>query len=360
MNTSARKKVVSVVISTTVASVFLLSALPQEAFAKRLGGGQSAGRQSSGLTNKRAEPSTPASTPAQNAAPAQAAKPAQPAATPAAATPPQQPARNRWLGPLAGLAAGLGIAALFSHLGLGGELASFMSSLLMVGLFAFAAMFLYRMFKKSNAPAQTPAYGGAGAGTGTGAVGQAPTEFRGYEAPAQPVAQPVSQPAAQTFGQPVSQAPAASGVQYNAFGQPLSSLEPVAETAGEAALVLPQGFDQESFLASAKSVFVRLQAAFDKSDASTLREFVSDELFAQFSKEMAERGTAVNHTDVVTLNAELLAYEQDPSEHIASVLFTGTIREAANAPAEAFEEVWNLSKPSSGKGGWLLCGLQQL
>ncbi len=352
MNTSARKKVASVVISTTVASVFLLSALPQEAFAKRLGGGQSAGRQSSSITNKQAAPSTPASTPAQNAAPTQAAKPAQPAASPAAATPPQQPARNRWLGPLAGLAAGLGIAALFSHFGLGGELASFMSTLLMVGLFAFGALFLYRMFKKSSKPAQTPAYAGAGADAGTGTVGQSPTEFRGYEPPAQPVAQ--------TFGQPAVQTPAASEVQYNAFGQPLNSLAAVPEAVGEPALVLPHDFDQQSFLSSAKSVFVRLQAAFDKADASTLREFVSDELFDQFSKEMAERGTAVNHTDVVTLNAELLAYEQDPAEHIASVLFTGTIRESANGPAETFEEVWNLSKPASGKGGWLLCGLQQL
>jgi len=351
VNTSARKKVVRLLVSTSVISVFLLSAVPQEAFAKRLGGGQSAGRQSSGLTNKRAEPSAPASAPAQNSAPTQAAKPAQPAATPAPTTPPQQPARNRWLGPLAGLAAGLGMAALFSHLGLGGELASFMSTLLMIGLFAFGAMFLFRLFKKSNSPAQQPAYAGA--------AGQAPTEFRGYEAPKPSEPKPVEQPAFQPVMQPAVQTPASSAMEYNAFGQPLGTVAAAHETV-EPSLVLPHGFDQVSFLESAKSVFTRLQGAFDKGDASTLREFVSDELFAQFSKEMSERGASINQTDVVSLNAELVAYEQDPDEHIASVMFSGMIRELAGAPAEPFEEVWHLSRPSNGKGGWLLCGLQQI
>ena len=42
--------------------------------------------------------------------------------------------KRSWMGPIAGLAAGLGLAALFSHLGLGAELANFvMMALLVVG-----------------------------------------------------------------------------------------------------------------------------------------------------------------------------------------------------------------------------------
>jgi predicted lipid-binding transport protein (Tim44 family) len=36
------------------------------------------------------------------------------------------------------------------------------------------------------------------------------------------------------------------------------------------------------------------------------------------------------------------------------------IKEDPKAPAEAFAEVWNLSKRLNGQGGWALAGIQQL
>jgi predicted lipid-binding transport protein (Tim44 family) len=42
------------------------------------------------------------------------------------------------------------------------------------------------------------------------------------------------------------------------------------------------------------------------------------------------------------------------------VRFIGKIREAADAPMEPFEEVWNLWKPKDGRTGWVLAGIQQL
>ncbi|KPJ32770.1 hypothetical protein BMUNKI379_21515, partial [Burkholderia multivorans] len=83
-----------------------------DAEAKRMGGGRSFGRQNSTVTQRQATP--PAQQPMQQAAPAQAQR-----ANPAAPAPAAQPNRSRWLGPIAGLAAGLGIAALLSHFGLG-------------------------------------------------------------------------------------------------------------------------------------------------------------------------------------------------------------------------------------------------
>ena len=94
--------------------------------AARLGGGKSAGMQRQSIAPK-------------PAAPAQQATPAAPASG-AAAAPAAAPKRN-WMGPLAGLAAGLGIAALLSHFGMGEG----MANILMIGLLVMAAVFVFKM-----------------------------------------------------------------------------------------------------------------------------------------------------------------------------------------------------------------------
>jgi len=100
--------------------------VPTDADAKRLGAGRPAGMQ-------RAAPDKPVQ-PAQT--PATPAATPNNAAAPAAATAPTR----SWMGPIAGLAAGLGLAALFSHLGLGEELANFV----MLMLLAVAAVVAIR------------------------------------------------------------------------------------------------------------------------------------------------------------------------------------------------------------------------
>jgi hypothetical protein len=94
-------------------------ALDAEA-AKRLGGGKSVGTQRQAAPPAKAPDATPSATPgAAGAAGATAAS-----------------SRSKWMGPIAGIAAGLGIAALASHLGFGEELASFMT----MALIAMAVM----------------------------------------------------------------------------------------------------------------------------------------------------------------------------------------------------------------------------
>ena len=68
--------------------------------------------------------------------------------------------------PVAGLAAGLGLAALASHLGFGEGLANFM----MIALLAMLAIGVIGFFmrKKAGAQAQGMQYAGAGAGAGGG------------------------------------------------------------------------------------------------------------------------------------------------------------------------------------------------
>jgi predicted lipid-binding transport protein (Tim44 family) len=111
---------------------------------------------------------------------------------------------------------------------------------------------------------------------------------------------------------------------------------------------------------NAKIYFIRLQAAWDKADINDIREFTTPEMFAELRMQIQERGASPNNTDTVTLNAELMGIETHENDYLASVKFSGMIKEADNAPAEPFTEVWNLSKPTSGQGGWVLAGIQQL
>jgi predicted lipid-binding transport protein (Tim44 family) len=75
---------------------------------------------------------------------------------------------------------------------------------------------------------------------------------------------------------------------------------------------------------------------------------------------MGERSEATQQTDVVTVDAELLEVVTEGKRHIASVRMSGMIREQADAAAEPFNEVWNLSKPVDDSSGWVIAGIQQL
>ena len=260
--------------------------------AARLGGGKSVGMQRQSVAPKPA-------TPAQQATPA---APAQGAAAPAAA-----PKRN-WMGPIAGLAAGLGIAALLSHFGLGEG----MANILMIALLAMAAVVAVKWLLRRKAPSD-------------GAL-----QYAGAASP--------------------RQQPAATGPQFgSAAPSGTSGLAPI-----------PEGFDSEAFLRIAKLNFVRLQASNDAKSLDDIREFVSPELYAEIKMQMDERGDTPQQTDIVTLNAELLEVLTEGSRHIASVHFSGTLREALGATATPFDEIWNLAKPVSGDKGWVIAGIQQL
>ena len=102
-----------------------------------------------------------------------------------------------------------------------------------------------------------------------------------------------------------------------------------------------------------------MQAAWDKADVNDIREFTTPEMYAELKMQLTERGASPNNTDVVSLDAELLGIETSSDDYTASVRFHGMVREADHAPTEPFNEIWVLTKPISGQGGWLLAGLQQ-
>ncbi|HYD79236.1 MAG TPA: Tim44-like domain-containing protein [Paucimonas sp.] len=307
---------------TLVAMMMAFAALAvtvPDADAKRLGGGGAIGKQSQNVSRQ-----TPTNTPNQAGNTAQQAQPA-PGAAPQAA--PAKPASS-WKGILGGALAGLGLGMLFSHLGLGGAIGNILGTLLMVALLAVAVMFLMRLFRRNNG--NQPAYAGAGA------AGRAHTPEIGSRV------EPRNEPAPQSAAQPIGlQSSGPAGGNTAPWG-------------------VPADFDVAGFLRHAKTHFIRLQAAWDKADVNDIREFTTPEMFAELKMQLQERGASPNHTDVVSLDAELLGIDTVGADYLASVKFSGMIKEAENAPAAPFAEVWNLAKPRAGQGGWLLAGIQQL
>jgi len=124
-----------------------------------------------------------------------------------------------------------------------------------------------------------------------------------------------------------------------------------------AARNVPTGFDANGFLRAAKLNFLKLQAANDAGRFDEIREFTTNELYEELRRDAAPAG---QRTEVIGLDAELLELATEGEQHWASVRFTGQVREAPDAPAEPFAEVWNLAKPADGSSGWLLAGIQQM
>ena len=273
----------------TLLSIFLVGSLMvvTDADARRLGGGRSFGMQ----RNISPTPKTPTQ-----------AAPAAPSSTAAA-----QPGRSRWLGPIAGLAAGLGLAALFSHLGLGEEF----GTLVMVMLLVAGALFLFRMLRRSSQPNSPLQYAGSP---------------RGLDA---------EQPAVRAI-------PTATG-----------------ESGSLGAGSVPADFDVDGFLRQAKVNFVRLQTAHDAGNLEDIRDFTSPEVFAEIRLDLQDRGTAAQKTDVVVLNADLLDVSEEARQYVASIRFYGTIREQEGAAPAPFAEIWHLTKPVDSSRGWQVAGIQQ-
>jgi predicted lipid-binding transport protein (Tim44 family) len=350
-----------------------LSLVSADAEARRLGGGKSFGKQSSQVTQREAAPKAPdapAATPATNAAPAAATNAAAKPAT-AATTAAQGATRKPWGAMLTGVAAGLGLAWLASSLGFGDELAQFM----LIALLALVVMAVVGWFMRSRRATPTRgspyAYQGAYADSNQAQDLRDPREGRpstykpenvGNDASARPWerASMAFQAQAQTQA---PQQPSAAGFSGIGSGLEIGSTVPAA-LSGSQSWGMPAGFDSEGFLRAAKKNFITLQDAWDRNDVSTLRSMMTDEMILEIKVQLAEReqhtGGAPNKTDVPVLNAQLLGIEELPQGYMASVEFSGMIREDQSAGAAPFREVWNMVKPKDGSSGWLVAGLQAL
>lgn len=302
------------------ASSLALLSVSFDAEARRMGGGLNFGRQSSNVITQRKAITPPASSTTRNASSTTSA-----AAGTAAAGTAARSGMSRFLGPLAGIAAGLGIAALLSHLGLSGAFLEFLSSFVLIALVAFAVMFLLRRLR--------------GAASGSSA------------------AQPAAQAAGMTR-QSWDSDPVRALSPQPATPQPEMTAATAPQTLEADAWFIPQDFDTPAFLARAKAQFVAIQKIWDSGDLDQLSQYLTDDLIAEFRPQIQARQGKPEHTEVVLLNAELLGIEAVAGGHLASVRYSGMLREAPQAEAFHFEEVWNLYKADG--AGWLLAGIQQI
>jgi predicted lipid-binding transport protein (Tim44 family) len=284
-------------------AIFSFGLAAFDAEAKRFGGGQSIGKQRESIS--------PQSAPKQ-------------AQTPSAAPAPAAAAGNKWMGPLAGLAAGGLLAALF----MGGAFEGIkMMDVLMLAALMAAIFFVVRMLRKPRQEehsARPMQYSGMGAGNA-----------------------PASGPAV---------APTGTSGSSSATAQQTTPVAPVASSVPN----IPADFKVEPFLRNAKTSFIRLQAANDARDLSDIREYTTPEMFAEISMQISERGNEPQKTEVLNINADLLEVVTEKDTAIASVRFNGQLRESPTALPEAFDEIWHVQKNlKDPEAVWLLAGIQQ-
>ena len=279
------------ILAVSLAALLAFALPAHDAEAKRLGGG--------GIKRSVPTQTTPNTPPAQQpASPQQAAPGKQAAAAPAAAAAP----KRSWMGPIAGIAAGLGLAALASHFGFGAELANIMTMVLIGMVAVFVIGFLVRRFAK---------------------------------------------PKAQLAG--------ANGANFRA-AQPEWTPQAAPITGASSMTSAPADFDTAGFEKLAKQVFLRLQAANDAGDQADLRRFTTPQMYASIQHDLLERGNAKQQTEVLQLNASVVDIATENGEQIVSVRFAGQVREDGAPSTEDFDEVWHLVKAGE---GWLIAGIQQ-
>ena len=294
-----------------------------DAQAKRLGGGKSAGMQRQNVTPPPANPAGVPGNAATQSAPAAGATAAAAAPAAAAAAAP----KRSWMGPIAGLAAGLGLAALASHFGFGEALANMM----MIGLAVMAVLLVVGLIMRKRAAAQSPALAGAGMNRMSG-MNRMPED------------------SSRTGGSPVGGSLIGSRIGGGLGGMAAASTQP-----GN----IPADFDTSSFVRNAKEQFMGLQKANDARDLDRLRDYLTPEMLELARADLDARGDAPQTTEVFGLEAQVLDVAEEADRYVVSVRFTGSTRDQAGAVPEDLDEIWHLTKPRAGFGGWVIAGIQQ-
>ncbi|WP_313506249.1 Tim44 domain-containing protein [Stutzerimonas kunmingensis] len=277
------QRVLSIFMALCISLTFAL-----DAHAKRFGGGKSFGSAPSHQTRQ-----APQQT---QAAPNQAGR-----QTPAAAS-----GASRWLGPLAGLAAGGLLASMF--MGDGFEGIQFMD-ILIFGLIAFL---LFR-FLAARRRQQQPAM-----------AGHAPMQ---RDMP--------QQPSTSIFG---------------------GSAAPVAATP---VINAPAWFNEQSFVAAAREHFLSLQQHWDANEMDKISEFVTPQLLSFLKQERAEIGDAYQSTYIDDLQIQLDGVDDDAEKTTATLTFTGTAKTSRFDQGEPFSESWRMERAQGENQPWLVAGIRQ-
>ena len=326
------------IVSVMIAIVAMAVTVKADA-KQRLGGAKSTGMQRESVQKDAG--TAPRSNTANPSTPPSQASPASSAA--GAVTMPAKPGMSRWLGPLAGLAAGGLLASMLMGHGFDGI--KFMD-IALIAMLAFGGFMLFRLFMRKRAEQN-------GRNSNSGGVNVIPY------APSPSMSAAASRTAFGALAMP------------DAIGDRLVAPEIGSRLVGNASMAeiesatanprIPADFEIAPFERQAHSAFIRLQAANDEKDIADIRDFTTPEMYAELTLQIQERGNAAQITEVVTLVVQVLEVATESDRAIASVRYTGTIREEKSALPEAFDEVWHVVKNLlDAKSTWRLAGIQQL
>ena len=292
--------------------------------AARMGGGRSFGTQRQSIA-----PPAARTAPSAQRAPAPPRNPVMPAQArrhrcrprpPTAARRRPPSGTSRWLGPIAGIAAGLGLAALLSHFGLSGRLRQ------------PPADRASRDRRDSRCACSSRAR----------AAAAAPMRY------------------ARRRGMRRATSNAASP--SNAAREP--RIEPACgrrrRRGGRAPAAIPPGFDADAVRRAGEAAVPPAAGGVRRGDRDDARrrDDARDACRNRARSRRARR--ARRRPKSSTLDADVLeVVHAKATSHCASVRFTGTLREDGAPTPKPFDEVWNLVKPVDGTSGWLLAGIQQ-
>lgn len=291
-----------------------------EAYAKRFGGGSDSGAAPIHQAQPRqVQPMSSPPTAAPGMTPHNTAMP--PAAKPSG--------MSRWLGPLAGIAAGGLLASLFFGDGFQGF--QFFDFLLII-LLVIGGVFALRAFRRKQAASDTPpAYAGAHA----------------YQAPQPP------QPTTASVLPPVNPPANAGGLFANFNPQP-------AQTPNNARIIdAPAWFDESRFVSQGREHFMNLQQHWDMGEMQKIAEFVTPELLQQLKQERAALGDGFQSTLIEYLQVHLDGVSQQDGKTIATLTFEGVSKTSRFDQGEVFSESWRMERRNGDNQPWLLAGIRQ-
>ncbi|MDX1795255.1 MAG: TIM44-like domain-containing protein [Hydrogenovibrio sp.] len=230
---------------------------------------------------------------------------------------------SRWLGPLAGFAAGGLLAAMLFGDGFDGIQ---FFDIVVIALIAFMLMSLFRRRQSQSS------YAAYQASDRDRASHMGSEAYYRESAPRQPE----------------NMTPAAGSI----IGSGLSEdVVPMTDK--------PDWFDEQSFVDNAKQHFVAVQKAWDQQDMAEIHAYCTPELAQALQAELEQVDFSGNHTEVDELRAEIADMAVEGDYFIVSVRFAGFIIEEQGGFAHAFNEIWHIRRLVEGEGNWQIAGIQQ-
>jgi len=116
---------------------------------------------------------------------------------------------------------------------------------------------------------------------------------------------------------------------------------------------------ERQLLGMARTQFLELQSAWDRGDLDALRRLTTESMFDELAAQLPHRGAEPNRTDVLSVEAHLISHEAVGPLELASIEFSGMVRESAELGAMPFREVWMLARQQP-ESDWRLARQQAL